>query len=86
MVDTQDDRFEAEVVGWGVDYESWGIKYAAIYGDLKLDQVWKDLDAFLSQTFTKPDGTKLKIICVCMDTGGHFTNQVYRFCKARYAR
>ena len=85
-VDTQDDRFEVEVVGWGVDYESWGIKYAAIYGDLKLDQVWKDLDAFLSQTFTKPDGTKLKIICVCMDTGGHFTNQVYRFCKARYAR
>ena len=85
-VDTQDDRFEVEVVGWGVDYESWGIKYAAIYGDLKLDQVWKDLDAFLAQTFTKPDGTKLKIICACMDTGGHFTNQVYRFCKARYAR
>ena len=85
-VDTQDDRFEVEVVGWGVDYENWGIKYAAIYGDLKLDQVWKDLDAFLSQTFTKPDGTKLKIICACMDTGGHFTNQVYRFCKARYAR
>ena len=85
-VDTQDDRFEVEVVGWGVDYESWGIKYAAIYGDLKLNQVWKDLDAFLSQTFTKPDGTKLKIICTCMDTGGHFTNQVYRFCKTRYAR
>ena len=69
-VDTQDDRFEVEVVGWGVDYESWGIKYAAIYGDLKQDQVWKDLDAFLAQTFTKPDGTKLKIICACMDIGG----------------
>ena len=67
-------------------YESWGIKYAAIYGDLKQDQVWKDLDAFLAQTFTKPDGTKLKIICACMDIGGHFTNQVYRFCKVRYAR
>ncbi len=35
-VDVQDDRFEVEVVGWGVDKESWGIKYQVIYGDLKL--------------------------------------------------
>ncbi|MEA5057762.1 MAG: phage terminase large subunit family protein [Anaerotignum propionicum] len=85
-VDTQDDRFEAEVVGWGVDKESWGIKYQVIYGDLKLPQVWEELDAFLSQTFTTADGRKLKIICTCVDSGGHFTNQVYRFCKARTAR
>lgn len=85
-VDTQDNRFEVEVVGWGVDKESWGIKYAVIYGDLKLPGVWNELDTFLSQTFTRADGAKLKIICTCMDSGGHFTNQVYRFCKARSAR
>lgn len=85
-VDTQDDRFEVEVVGWGPEYESWGIRYAVIYGDLKLEQVWQDLDVFLQQTFHKPDGTKLKIICTCMDSGGHFTNQVYKFCKERFRR
>lgn len=85
-VDTQDDRFEVEVVGWGPDAESWGIKYAVIYGDLKLEQVWKDLDAFLQQTFEKSDGTKMKIVCACMDSGGHFTNQVYKFCKKRFNR
>lgn len=85
-VDVQDDRFEAEVVGWGVDKENWGIKYQAIYGDLKLKPVWNELDAFLSQTFTTADGRKLKIICTCVDSGGHFTNQVYRFCKERTAR
>lgn len=85
-VDTQDDRFEVEVVGWGVEAESWGIRYAAIWGDLKQMQVWEDLDAFLAQTFQKPDGTKMKIVCVCMDSGGHFTNKVYKFCKARFAR
>lgn len=85
-VDVQDDRFEAEVVGWGVDKESWGIKYQVIYGDLKLTPIWEELDAFLSQTFTTADGRKLKIICTCVDSGGHFTNQVYRFCKARTAR
>ena len=85
-VDTQDDRFEVEVVGWGPEYESWGVRYAVIYGDLKLEQVWQDLDVFLQQTFHKPDGTKLKIICTCMDSGGHFTNQVYKFCKERFRR
>lgn len=56
-VDVQDDRFEAEVVGWGVDKESWGIKYQVIYGDLKLKPVWDELDRFLSQTFTTADGS-----------------------------
>ena len=85
-VDTQDDRFEIEVVGWGPDYESWGIKYAAIYGDLHGDRIWEELDTFLAQTFTKEDGTKLKIVCTCMDEQGHFTNAVRKFCKARFHR
>lgn len=85
-IDTQDDRFEIEVVGWGPGMESWGIQYKAIYGDLNQKQVWDDLDSFLLQTYTKVDGTKLKIICACMDSGGHFTNSVYKFCKARTSR
>ncbi len=85
-VDTQDDRFEVEVVGWGPDHESWGIKYAVIYGNLDLPQIWKDLDAFLMQTFIKPNGDKIKIRCTCIDSGGHYTNQVYKFCKQRFSR
>ena len=85
-VDVQDDRFEIEVVGWGVDKESWGIRYQVIYGDLKRQPVWNELDAFLSQTFTTADGRRLKIICACVDSGGHFTTNVYRFCKERTAR
>lgn len=87
-VDTQDDRFEIEVVGWGAEYESWGIQYSVLYGDTSnlQHQVWADLDAFLAQTFQKPDGTRMKIICTCVDSGGHRTNQVYKFCKARFNR
>lgn len=87
-VDTQDDRFEIEVVGWGPEYENWGIKYAVLYGDTSnlRNQVWKDLDIFLAQSFEKADGTKLKIVCTCMDSGGHRTNEVYKFCKARFNR
>lgn len=85
-IDTQDNRFEIEVVGWGIGFESWGIQYKKIYGDPKLPEVWKKLDEFLLQTFEKKDGTKMKIRCACMDSGGHFSNEVYTFCKARYAR
>lgn len=87
-VDTQDDRFEIEVVGWGPEYENWGIKYVVLYGDTSnlRNQVWKDLDTFLSQSFVKTNGAKLKITCTCMDSGGHRTNEVYKFCKARFNR
>ena len=85
-VDVQDDRFEVEVVGWGVGKENWGIRYQKIYGDLLKEQVWKDLDAFLALTFKKKDGTPLRITATCMDSGGHHTNAVYSFCKERFER
>ena len=85
-VDVQDDRFEVEVVGWGVGKENWGIRYQKIFGDMLKDQVWEDLDNFLLSTFHKKDGTALRIIAVCIDSGGHHTDQVYRFTKKRFER
>jgi phage terminase large subunit GpA-like protein len=85
-VDVQDDRFEVEVVGWGVGKESWGIRYQKIYGDMLKEQVWEDLDNFLMSGFQKKDGTTLHILATCMDSGGHHTDQVYRFTKARFER
>ena len=85
-VDVQDDRFEVEIVGWGVGKESWGIRYQKIYGDMLKEQVWEDLDAFLQTVWFKKDGTALRIISCCIDSGGHHTDQVYRFTKERYER
>ena len=85
-VDTQDDRFEVEVVGWGAGKESWGIRYQKIYGDLLKNQIWDDLDNFLLQGFQKADGTTLHILSACIDTGGHFPDQVLRFTMERYDR
>ncbi|MCL2087644.1 MAG: phage terminase large subunit family protein [Oscillospiraceae bacterium] len=83
-VDTQDERFEIEVVGWGEEKESWGIQYKIIYGNLRQEQIWTDLHVFLNQVFTRADGTKLKISRACIDAGGHFFNEVCAFCKPRY--
>ena len=85
-VDVQDDRFEVEVVGWGVGKESWGIRYQKIYGDLLKEQVWQDLDEFLLSGWRKADGTVLNILATCIDSGGHHTDQVYRFTKPRWER
>ena len=85
-VDTQDDRFEVEVVGWGIGKESWGIRYQKIYGDMLKGQVWNDLDAFLQLPFRKKDGTKLYITATCIDSGGHHPNEVYSFAKERFER
>lgn len=85
-VDTQDDRFEIEVVGWGAGKESWGIEYHVIHGDLSQSQIWDELDEYLSRTWSKSDGKRFGIVCTCMDSGGHFTQEVYRFTKARAAR
>lgn len=85
-VDTQDNRFEIEVVGWGKDKESWGIEYHVIHGDLSQPKIWQELDEYLSRTWEKKDGKKFPIRCTCIDSGGHFTQEVYRFTKPREAR
>lgn len=85
-VDVQDDRLEVEVVGWGVGKTSWGIQYKKFYGDPGQDAVWNQLDSYLSRTFYYKNGEGLCISCTCIDTGGHYTDETYRFCKHREYR
>ncbi|OPG98438.1 terminase [Chryseobacterium mucoviscidosis] len=85
-VDTQDDRFEVEIMGWGAGKESWRIEYHRIYGDLSQPKVWEDLEEYLWRSREGPDGHQFRIVGGCMDSGGHYTDQVYQFCKDREHR
>lgn len=85
-VDTQDDRFELEVVGWGRDEESWSIAFDIIEGDLETPDPWLRLDAYLKQVWRRADGRGFTIMAACMDSGGHHTQKVYEFCKERLGR
>ena len=84
--DDQDDRFEVEVGGWGEGAECWGIRYQKIFGDMLSDQVWQDLDDFLLRSWRKADGTEYTLLATCIDSGGHHTDEVYRFAKDRLNR
>lgn len=85
-VDVQDDRLEIEVVGWGVGKESWGIQYKVFYGDPGQKIVWQQLDEYLLKTFWFEKGDGLVLSCTCIDSGGHHTQEVYKFCKEREHR
>lgn len=85
-VDVQGDRLEIIVKGYGVAEESWLVAYHAIHGDPGRDHVWQELDVYLGQRFKHASGRLVGISCVAVDSGGHHSDQVYRFCRARLAR
>jgi phage terminase large subunit GpA-like protein len=85
-VDVQDDRLEGEVIAYGKGEESWGIEYFVIHGDPGTRVVWNDLARKLDSTFKHEDKIPLGILCTCIDSGGHFTDQVYKFCKGKEHR
>lgn len=85
-VDVQDYRIEIEVVGWGRDEESWSIDYEVFDGEFDDPGLQSRLDAYLKTIWTRTDGRGFKAEAVCIDSGGHHTQAVYDFAKARLAR
>jgi phage terminase large subunit GpA-like protein len=85
-VDIQDDRIEGEIIAWGKDEESWSIEYFTIHGDLVQKDPWNELDNVLKREFEHESGVKLKISGAFIDSGGHYTQQVYKFCKRKAGR
>ena len=77
--DMQDDRIELEWVGWGDDFKSWSLKYRKIYGDPSTPEFWRDVRAALSETLIHPVFGELSPRAICIDSGGHYTQEVYRF-------
>lgn len=85
-VDVQDDRLECEVQGWGANDENWRIDFTVFHGDPGKTDLWQRLDDHLNQTFDHESGVRFRIACTCIDSGGHFTQQVYKFTKSREGR
>ena len=84
--DLQSDRIEVEICGFGADEETWSIDFRTFYGDPNSADVWAELDAYLQLTWEREDGVQLGIKGTCIDSGGHHTQAVYKFCKPRLGR
>jgi phage terminase large subunit GpA-like protein len=101
-VDVQDDRLEVEVLGWraasrGENPESWGIEDLVFYFPktetdpaskmpATVKATWDELDALKNKVYLTQDGRELRIGAMCIDSGGHRTDEIYRFCNTRVGR
>ena len=84
--DVQDNRLECSIVGWGRDDESWVIEHVTLYGDPSTPQLWSALDSVIFKTYDTVNGRQMGIRATCIDSGGHFTNAVYQYCKKHTGR
>lgn len=84
VVDTQDDRFEWALWGFGpastgAAVEQWLIDAGVIDGDLHTDTPWDTLEE-KSRTLWPHAGGKAVMADICgIDTGGHHTQRGYQF-------
>jgi len=82
-VDTQDDRLSMSVWGIGRNEEMYLVDRAKIYGTPSRQDVWDQLDEIIQTPYKNEDGRKMNIEVTAVDTGGHFTEEVYRYTRSR---
>jgi terminase, large subunit len=85
-VDTQDNRLEVSVWGWGAGEEAWLVWHQELMGDPALPDVWEQLDQVLASEWSAEDGLPLKIRQMAVDSGGHHAHSVYLYARERRAQ
>ncbi len=81
-VDVQRDRIEASVWAFGRGKESWLVEHRVLAGDTGKGEVWRLLDAMLSETWTHASGADVPLARIAIDTG-FATEHAYTFVRAR---
>lgn len=86
--DVQDDRIEAEILGTGKNGETWSIDYLTLFGDVAslLDGTDDRLDELVVREYVRASGLRMRIAAGCIDSGGHYTEEVYAFAKRHRVR
>lgn len=88
-VDIQDiqKRINYEIVGWGKDYESWGIEYGTILANPR-EKEWHSLfdAAVLNRTFKFANGRGIRVRKGLVDANGAVGPYIYFFTKRRQPR
>ncbi len=82
-IDTQDDRWEGEIVGYGVGEETWGLGRIVTTAAPGTKAAAAELDGWLCQRFEHPSGDIMEISRAFMDAGGHHSTDVYDYCRER---
>ena len=81
--DVQDDRLSMSIFGIGRNEEMFLVDRKVIYGSPARADLWKQMDEVLMSKYKCQDGYELKIESAAIDTGGHFTQEVYQYVRER---
>lgn len=84
-VDVQGDRLEVELVGWGLNNQSWGLGKTVLHGDPTGNQVWNALDDLLLTPVKHETLGQMEIKVTCIDAS-YLTTHVGLFCRPRWGR
>jgi len=86
-LDTQPNRIECNVWGYGRGCEMWTIADRVFWGNPDEDAIWEEVEEFLFETeFAHASGTNIKISGAAIDTRGHNTHAVYNWCSKHQRR
>lgn len=85
-VDTQDDRLEVQIIGWGRGMAAWTLDYVRLPGDPADDTVWVSLVELLNRPIEHASGSLMRVDAVAVDIGGHRTEAVKHWVRRRLAR
>lgn len=84
--DTQDNRLEAAVWGYGIGGQMWTIDHQVFFGNPAQETVWRELEEFLLESeYQHVSGLPQKIFATAIDSGGHHTDAVYAFAHKQRA-
>jgi phage terminase large subunit GpA-like protein len=84
-VDVQDTWLETTVWGVGRGEELWRIWHGKVEGDPAQDEVWEQIETIRVTEWPRASGGVMKVRQCGVDTGGHFTQEAYEYCR-RHAR
>lgn len=82
-VDVQDNRLAISVWAWGREEEGWLLDHQEIYGDPSRQDLWKQLDEVVLREWPHAVGPAMRPDVVAIDSGGHFTAEVYQYARER---
>jgi phage terminase large subunit GpA-like protein len=81
-VQSSPSRLEVEIKAWGPDDESWTLEYEVLDGDPAQHMVWQELaDLLWKKKRYHESGPEIPVSITLIDSGGHFSQQVYDFCR-----
>ena len=77
-IDSQLDRYEMRVWGWGPGEESWLIDRIIIMGRHDDEETLQRVDEAIHKRYLRENGTEIAISRICWDTGGIDPDIVYK--------